>query len=65
MSAGTPYIIDEYGRPFIILREQASSEKESGLAVHKVRPSHPLPASTAPTARCRQTSWLLVRLPTS
>lgn len=33
--AGSPYVFDEYGRPFIILREQAATEKESGLAVQK------------------------------
>lgn len=33
--AGAPYVFDEYGRPFIILREQAATEKESGIAVQK------------------------------
>lgn len=33
--AGAPYIFDEYGRPFIILREQAATEKESGINVQK------------------------------
>jgi hypothetical protein len=37
MSASAMYATDEYGRPFIIVREQEKKQRISGIEAHKVR----------------------------